>query len=225
MSQIEIAVIVEGHGECEAVPILVRRIAQEIASDFVPRVLPPFRVPASRLIKRGEIERTVEFAGRKLQGQGGIVVILDCDWSGCCPAKEGPRLLARARVARSDIPITVILAKKEFEAWFIAAAESLRGKRGLAMDLRCPPHPENIRGAKEWLSKKMTTGAGYSETDDQPAFVHEFDMAAAALKADSFDKCYREIRTMLEGLRRARLTEGARQRKASPQKSSRRNSP
>ena len=43
----------------------------------------------------------------------------------------------------------VFLAKKEFEAWFLAAAESLRGQQGLPLDLTSPHYPENIRGAKE----------------------------------------------------------------------------
>ncbi|MBI2059409.1 MAG: DUF4276 family protein [Nitrospirae bacterium] len=195
-----IAAIVEGHGEIEAVPILVRRIAQEIDAGFVPHVLPPLRVPASRLIKAGEVERSVELAARKLRGRGGILVILDCDWNGCCPAREGPILLERARRARGDTLISVILAKREFEAWFIAAVGSLCGKRNLATRITTPPDPEGIRDAKGWLSAHMSSGESYSETDDQPALAAVFDMATAR-NSDSFDKCYREIRKMLESLR------------------------
>ncbi len=200
MTEVKIAAIVEGHGEIEAVPILVRRIAKEIDPGFVPFLLPPFRVPASRLVKQGELERTINLAGRKLKGRGGIIVIIDCDWNGCCPAQDGPTLLERAQRARGDIPISVVLAKKEFEAWFIAAAESLRGSRNLPADLSRPPDPENIRGAKEWLSEKMPPGFGYSETDDQPALTAVFNLSAART-ADSFDKCYREIQNMLVRLR------------------------
>jgi len=202
MSEARIAPIVEGHGECEAVPILVRRIALDIDPGFVPRILPPLRVPASRLLKEGEIERSVEFAARKLGGRGGIVVLVDCDWDDGCPAEEGPRLLQRARQARADLPISVILAKKEFEAWFLASAESLRGRRGLPADLENPPSPEEIRGAKEWLSSRMPRGMSYSETDDQPALTAVFDMHAAR-RSDSFDKCYRDIEGMLTSLRDA----------------------
>ncbi len=88
----KIAAIVEGHGECEAVSILIRRIAQTIDPGLVPRILPPLRVPASRLLKEGEMERSVDLAARKLQGRGGIVIIVDCDWENGCPAEEGPLL-------------------------------------------------------------------------------------------------------------------------------------
>ncbi len=53
-----------------------------------------------------------------------------------CPAREAPALLNRARTVRSDMLISVIMAKLEYEAWFLAAAESLRGKRGLPSDLK-----------------------------------------------------------------------------------------
>lgn len=174
MTEVRIAAIVEGHGEYEAVPILIRRIAQTIDRGFVPRVLFPLRVPASRLLKEGEVERSVEFAARKLQGRGGIVIIVDCDWENGCPAEDGPMLLKRAVAARGDLPIAVVLAKKEFETWFLAAAESLRGKNDLPTDLESPPDPEGIRGAKEWLSDRMPLGRSYAETTDQPAFVAIF---------------------------------------------------
>lgn len=135
MTEARIAAIVEGHGECEAVPILIRRIAETIDPGFVPKVLSPLRVPAFRLLKEGEIERSVDLAARKLQGKGGILIIVDCDWEDGCPAEDGPVLLRRAVAARGDLPIAVILAKREFEAWFLAAAESLRNSFGLPGDL------------------------------------------------------------------------------------------
>ena len=174
MNPVKIATIVEGHGECEAVPILIRRIALEIDPGFVPNILPPLRVPAARLIKSGEIERSVDLAGRKLQGKGGIIILVDCDWRDSCPKTDGPELLHRAQATRSDLALSVILARMEFEAWFLAAAESLRGKRNLSMDLVCPPDPESIRGAKGWLSAHMSGNQGYSETFDQPALTMVF---------------------------------------------------
>src|SRR4030042_5362988 len=179
MTEVRIAAIVEGHGECEAVPILIRRIAETIDPGFVPRVLPPLRVPASRLLKEGEIERSVGLAARKLQGRGGIVIIVDCDWEDGCPAEDGPMLLKRSVAARGDLPIAVVLAKREFEAWFLAAADSLRGKSGLPGDLESPAYPESIRGAKEWLTEKMPPGRAYAETTDQPTFTAIFDMNSA----------------------------------------------
>ena len=93
-----------------------------------------------------------------------------------------------------------MLAKHEFEAWFLAAAESLRGQRGLVDDIHAPNDPEAIRGAKEWLSQRMEDHRTYRETQDQPALAARFDIEQAR-QADSFDKCYRDIARLLDELR------------------------
>ena len=195
---VRIASIVEGHGECEAVPILIRRIARTLDPALVPAVDPILRVPASRLVRPGEIERAIEFAARKYRGQGAILVLLDCEEG--CPATEGPALLKRAVEVRPGIPVSVVLAKREFEAWFLAAASSLGGHRGLPAGLTSPRSPETIRGAKEWLTDQMPRGRGYSESSDQPALTASFDLETARC-SDSFDKCYREIVRLLNLLR------------------------
>jgi hypothetical protein len=197
MTDVRITAIVEGDGECQAVPVLIRRIAREIDPVFVPVVLPPIRIPASKLVKEGELERAVQLAALKLQGRGGILIVLDCDDG--CPAQEGPRLLCRAQKARNDYPISVVLAKKEYESWFLAASASLANRRGLPARLEGPPDPEAIRDAKGWLTSQMPRGFRYSETRDQAALTAVFDMVAAR-QADSFDKLYREVHRMLSDL-------------------------
>ena len=92
--------------------------------------------PEIKVVKKGELERAVELAARKIGGQGAIFILLDSDDD--CPAQLGPALLCRALEVRSDLPIAVVLAKHEFEAWFLAAAESLRGYKGLKNDLAPP---------------------------------------------------------------------------------------
>ena len=89
--------------------------------------------------------------------------------------------------------ISVVMAKKEYEAWFIAASESLRGTRRLTPDLNAPADPENIRGAKEWLSRHMPSNQPYAETTDQPALTAVFDLNAAR-RADSFDNATERLR-------------------------------
>jgi hypothetical protein len=151
------------------------------------------RVPKSRLLKPGEMERTVDLAARTLNGSGAVWVLIDGDED--CPAELGPTLLRRACQARSDVPIAVVIAKCEFEAWFLAAAASLRGQRGLSTTAEPPPEPEAVHDAKGWLAERMASGH-YSETRDQPAFAAQFDLHLAR-RADSFDKCYRDLVRLL----------------------------
>lgn len=191
----QLACIVEGQGELEAVPVLVRRIAQEVYPDRGVTVSSLFRVPRTKLVKQGELERAVELATRRVGRAGAILIVLDSDDE--CPAALGPDLLARAVQQRPDMSIRVVLAKREFEAWFLAGAESLRGRRGLAEDLRSPDHPEEIRGAKEWLTTHMIGDRHYVETLDQAALAAVLDLALARRRADSFDKFFRDVSSLL----------------------------
>lgn len=195
-----LACIVEGHGEIEAIPVILRRIAEITAPGASLKIHPPFRVPRSKLVKPGELERSVELAARRAGKEGAILIVMDGDDE--CPATLGPELLARAQKARSDLPIRVVLAKREFEAWFLAAAESLRGRRGLARDLEAPPDPEAIRGAKEWLTAQMGQGQRYVETLDQPALAAVLDLERARRGAPSFDKLFRDVLHLLESFGR-----------------------
>ena len=195
MTPVRIASIVEGHGEVVALPELLRRIAKETGRQIALEILKPIRRPRSSiLLKSGELERAVQLAALQARPRGGIFVILDSDDD--CPAKLAPELLARAERAAMNLPIAVVLAKREFEAWFLAAAESLRGKRGLPLDLVGPEHPEEVRGAKEWLRGRRQPKT-YSPTIDQPALVQAFSLNQAR-SARSFDKCYREFERILD---------------------------
>jgi hypothetical protein len=191
---LKLVCIVEGHGEVDAVPILVRRLVQVIQPSLALQIEQPLRIPRNKLTKPRELERAVELAGRRVGPAGAVLLILDSDDE--CPASLAPSLLTRAREARSDLDIGVVLAKREFEAWFLAAADSLRGKRGLDSNLTAPDDPESIRGAKEWLTARMATGRRYVETLDQAALAATFDLELAR-RAPSFDKLYRQVAALI----------------------------
>jgi hypothetical protein len=99
-----------------------------------------------------------------------------------------------------DVPSAVVLAHREYEAWFLAAAESLRGQRGLPADLAPPADPEAVRDAKGWLRSHMPRNRKYSETADQAALTELFDLDLAQSRSASFATCYQEIERLLRAL-------------------------
>ena len=109
---VRIGCIVEGHGEVAAVPLLIRRIAKSLYPNLGINIPHPIRVSRDKVIKPGELERAVELAARNIKGQGARFVLIDSDddW----PAQLGPALLHRALQVRSNLPIAVVLAKREF---------------------------------------------------------------------------------------------------------------
>lgn len=197
---LKIGCIVEGQGDVAAVPVLIRRIAAERYPEMVIDIHQPIRVNRNQIVLPDKLEQEVKLVVQKINGQGAIFIILDSDDD--CPAQLGPALLYRASQVRDNLPIAVVLAKREFEAWFLASAESLRGKRGLKSDLQSPNNPEAIRDAKGWLNGHIEGNRRYRETRDQPALAAQFDITQAR-QADSFDKCYRDIVHLLEKLQKA----------------------
>ena len=184
----KVGLIVEGHGEERSARILITRVLQALGSSLHPDILPAYRLSRGKLVKKEELERTIELMARKVGADGRILVLLDADDD--LPCELGPRLLEWARSYRPDRDTSVVVANHEYEAWFLTAAESLRGKRGLPADLTPPAAPEGVRDAKGWLSHRMPDGD--SETLDQPALTSVFDLNVAR-RADSFDKFVREV--------------------------------
>ena len=188
---ITIASIVEGHGEARALPVLLRRIAAGRTVN-APR---PFRVGRQNFLKPNELERSVEFVANRSGMDGKILILLDANSD--CPKTLAAEILERAQKARSDRTIRVVLAKMEYEAWFLAAAESVAGRRGIKLDVVSPPDPEAVQNAKGWISKRMEAGRSYSPSTDQAALTAVFDMDVARKGAPSFDKLYRAVESLL----------------------------
>ena len=189
--------IVEGQGEIEAVPVLLRKVVSEMEA-FDIKIERPFRVKRNRVVQSGEIERAVRLAVNDRSQVGGILVILDADDD--CPARLGPELLKRCQRSIPGIPVAVVLAQREFESWFLGSKESLRGIRGIRKDAISPNYPEEIRGAKERLTKNMEQNR-YLSVDDQPAFAEHIDLQITRQRCPSFDKFMRDVTKLIADMR------------------------
>lgn len=196
-----IACIVEGPGEEQAVPILVRRIIQEVdPAVYVEVVTAVVFKGNDKFRDRAQLTRAVRTASLRAGVAGAVLIVLDSE--GDCPARFGPSILAWAQTERSDLPISVVVAAREYEAWFLAAAGSLQGHRGLSIDLAPPPDPEAVQGAKEWLSMHMPRHQPYSPTTHQASFSQAMSLEQAR-RAPSFDKLCRDVRRLVDAMRQA----------------------
>lgn len=188
--------LAEGHGEVQALPALLRRIAERLRPDALPKIQPVIRVKRDRFVNNlDEFHRTVTLAARRAGNDGAVLVLLDADED--CPALLGPELLKRFREQAPHALCSVVLAKREFEAWFLAAADSISGRRGLAAELSAPADPEGVGGAKSWLTQHMPGSRAYREVRDQPALSSLFDLDLARERSPSFDKLRRDLAWLL----------------------------
>lgn len=181
-----VATIVEGHGEVAALPVLLRRLCEWCTPHIQADVATPIRVHRERFLNReDEFKRHLLLAAQKCGDDGWVLVLLDADDD--CPAELGEKILQHAQKYIAHRRVSVVLANREYEAWFIAAAESLQGFRGFVFDLDDAMDAERPRDAKGWMRQRMESKS-YGETTDQPAFSAWMDLQQACNGSRSFRK-------------------------------------
>jgi hypothetical protein len=204
----KIVSIVEGDGELAAVPILIRRIAYEIGVfdlDCYTAIL-----TARDTFPRFASEREVRIgqARRDVGSDGAILVILDGDGEPPCvdrshrlaPCVLGAELLEAVQPVAAGLPIAVVMAEREFEAWFLASAPSLIGPKGLRDGVDAHQTPDSLADPKGWLSERMRDAAKYRPSVDQARFTERFDMAMARERSPSFARAYEEIARLVRAV-------------------------
>jgi hypothetical protein len=175
--------IVEGHGEKDAVPLLLRKILYlyEMWNWSVAR---PIQVGNLNKLKL-KLSSFIKYA-LKYQDCAGILILLDLDDG--CPAIENKKLSDLLNNLYSNCPVSVVFAHREYEAWFLASIEAIAGDKNnkLPQNLLYTKDVESKRGVKEWLSSQLPSGYSYKPTVDQARFTNLLDIRAAQQRSRSF---------------------------------------
>ena len=162
--------VVEGEGEEEAVPVLLRRLLSELGVYDV-AVGRPIVKDRTLLVREANFKATMEIA-TLVPGVRAILVLFDSDDD--CARNLLPSMTRWANEV-TYLPCAIVLARREYEAWFLAAIESLRGARGIRDNAAYPQDPEAKRNAKQALRRFMPRNVSYSPRLDQPALSARFD--------------------------------------------------
>lgn len=204
--------VVEGFGEERAVPVLVRRWLQHRGFDrwFAVPDLAVNAKGSGRLKSPFDASRHlgIETYVRSALGAraDAILVVLDADDECVRRAPEqslGPELLARARAAAGEVPVSVVVANRTYEAWLIAGRAAL-----LRCDLvrRDVPlcglrDPETRAGSKAVISDFL--GEPYSPPLHQPELTRALSFSPGSQRrAPSLAKLIRELQRLTEAVRR-----------------------
>ena len=179
--------IVEGDGEVSALPVQLRRICAWQTPDLHIEINFPIRVRRDKFLnKDDEFRRHILLARHKSGPNGWILILLDADDD--CPAELAVDITDRAKKIDPLLQVAVVLANREYEAWFIAAATSLNGHRGFTLAAGDQvPDAELRRDAKGWVRERMPRGA-YRETSDQAAFSAVLSLGQTHENSRSFRK-------------------------------------
>jgi hypothetical protein len=211
----KIVPIVEGFGEERAVPLLVRRWLRfrnfHGQFDVLDRAINA--KGSGRLKAAFDPQRHVGIEHYIHAALGNhpdaILVLLDAD-DECVRRGRGrglgPELLARAREAAAQVPVAVVVANREYEAWFLASLQAMR-RTGLLPEAGGRPDPaapEGISDCKGAVAALM--GHRYEET------VHQLQLTAGiSFKKGSRSQCP-SLAKLVRDLER--LTREARSRRA-----------
>jgi len=198
----KITAIVEGHGEQLAVPVLLYKwFAQRQLYNFRTDQL-AVRASGKGALKRPHdnanelgIEHYIEIALRNRPD--GILVLLDAD-KDCTAAghpKLGPILKDRAKKVAAHLPISVVVANRTYESWFLAHFEDLQAA-GYVSNETAPPldltELELYGGHKERLGELVREG--YEPTIHQVRFTRCMSFAQPALeRSRSLRKLAKEL--------------------------------
>lgn len=188
--------IVEGHGDVDAVPVLLRRLVDE-AQTWDVGVGRSIRRKRNQLVQKTELQKAVRLA--LLQPDcSAILILFDADDD--CPADLAPTIRRWADAVAGGVPCEVVLAKREYEAWFLGAIESLRGLRGIRSDAAFHSEPETPRDAKGELERRMHAESSYFERADQPALSARFAFSDAHRRCRSFRKLAAAFGTLVRAM-------------------------
>jgi len=179
--------IVEGQGDLAAVPLLLRRLRDE-AQAWGLEVGTPHRKQRTQLVRKDSLQSAVRVAALG-ENCAAILILFDADDD--CPKVLAPTLEKWAREAAGEKPCAVVMANREYEAWFLASIETLRGRAAIQQNASSHPDPETPRDAKGTLERLMTPGASYSPTVDQAALTTHLDLAVTYQRCRSFRKLVR----------------------------------
>lgn len=192
--------VVEGDGEVQAVPILLRDICLRIGALRWQIAAPKNAHGCDNLMKAGGLERFVELPWRQ-RDCGGVLVLLDSDGRHC-PMALAKNLGARVRQMGARHSVSIVVAHLEYEAWFLASLDTIVGRpfgghHGLHSGLSAPPNCESVQNPKRWLSRHFPRGRIYKETSDQAAMTTLINHDTARAQSRSFRRLYSAVEQLM----------------------------
>jgi len=178
----KLGLVVEGDGELDALPILVRRHLHENRKIFDIEVAKPKNSKGrGNLEAPGGVERYGQHAALP-DDVSGVLVLCDSDNDKVC--EFGPTMHERAAGAVPGKPVIATLAVTEFENWIVASAETIEG--AVPVDV---PDFEAI-GA-EGIIRTWRYPRAYVKPLHQPGYAQQIDFQLVAGRCPSFDRLVR----------------------------------
>jgi hypothetical protein len=192
--------LVEGRGDESALPALIDKILRDTNS-WKWYVGTPIKVQNLGKLRKELVYYLSRAANKK--NCGAILVVLDSDDE--CPKEEAEKLAHAIQPLNLAVPVAIVFAHREYEAWFLASLPTIAGHHGLPADVLYEGEVESKRDVKGWLRQQMSRNR-YNPTSHQKKFTSliELELAYDCLRPAplgnyrSFRRLYHAIEQLLE---------------------------
>ncbi|MDO7877296.1 DUF4276 family protein [Hymenobacter sp. ASUV-10] len=187
--------LVEGEGDIQAAPILLRRLLHEEYGRYEWQVEPKHTMKVWGLAKlRSRLADFIEhLRGKRCDG---ALILLDLEDQ--LPCEEAPALAEEIAALRPlPFPVVIVFAYREYEAWLLASLASIAAQSAHFPDgLSYEENPEGKRNAKKELEVRMPALVKYKEVLHQAEFTKYLDFEQAR-RAPSFQRLERAMQELL----------------------------
>lgn len=200
---LDIIPIVEGTGEIDAVPLLLRRLLEEKFGRHDWRIRQPKNAHGcGNLTAPNGIERFVRYA--LIEQCHAILILIDRDAINSLPGSERPsgdcaadfaRVLSRRISAiNPSVPVVVVIACHEYESWIVASIETM----GISGVDAYQGNVEDLRSPKGWIDARLPRGQRYKETIDQVRMTAKMNLDLVETRSRSFRRLQNALAQILQ---------------------------
>ena len=194
--------VVEGSGEVSALPQLLRQILlkRQCRPDVIVAQGKGQVVNANG---RSKLERDLEKFLQHAQNKpdcGAILVLVDADND--CPVIQFQEISQRCECSGITVPVQVVCAHREYESWFLASLDTIKGKHNIPETAGLNASVEDIANPKKWLSDQMPSGMAYKETTHQASFTSSVDLDMAYQNSRSFRRLCHALEQLVHAMDR-----------------------
>lgn len=173
-----IGLAVEGHGDVDAIPVLVRSILAN-QSRFDISVAPAIRVGGTSAVLSGSrFPKQFRFLAND-PANCGVIIALDADDE--CPLALRSKIIQRiaSDVGTSRVPVAVVLFNREYEALFLSQADILAGTYASFHagdeEMQAIANSESVRNCKGAVGRYLAE-LSYKEVRDQAKLTARLDV-------------------------------------------------
>lgn len=183
---IKIHAFVEGPGDRLALPILLKKYHDDVVCKEIE--------PKNGTVDEKACIRWLQRTVRNLDASTVLLILRDAshptDPKHECALVTTNKLVRlvekELKTLRVSVPVGIVVAKWEYEAWLIASIETIANNLGWNANAKCNQHPEEVEDPKKWIERHAMRRSNpnkhpkYIETCHQPQMTKHLDFTKAS---------------------------------------------